>query len=339
MALLAGVSAPLILTAAADGGFVGVHTIRKPNDYGILTFNVFAEFDNMGNDWLDAVGGTANTPLEIVIPGGTFWNHWTGGDTAPRQALVNIYPSLAYDSFYTIGLRVIPMGGSDDTNLVNMPTLGGYYGPFVSSVSTTNGYWATVPPTSPQSDPWAPQSGGGAGMVLIGQFSTTTGGGIYGSLLVEFVADGVLGQQAVSIEWAGEDCIVDEDCDDGDPCNGGEFCVGFFCWDQWPVPDCNNNRVLDSCDIDNGTSLDCNGNGVPDDCDIDDGTSPDINGNGVPDECECVADCSGDGEVSVSDFLLLLSQWGDVGSGCDLDGGGVGITDFLYLLAHWGPCP
>ena len=46
-----------------------------------------------------------------------------------------------------------------------------------------------------------------------------------------------------------------------------------------------------------------------------------------------------DGEVSVSDFLLMLSQWGNVGSSCDCDGGGVGVTDFLYMLAQWGPCP
>ncbi|MFH1111096.1 MAG: hypothetical protein V1790_18155 [Planctomycetota bacterium] len=30
--------------------------------------------------------------------------------------------------------------------------------------------------------------------------------------------------------------------------------------------DCNNNGVLDSCDIASGSSLDCNNNGVPDEC-------------------------------------------------------------------------
>ncbi len=48
-----------------------------------------------------------------------------------------------------------------------------------------------------------------------------------------------------------------------------------------------------------------------------------------------------DGEVGIVDFLELLSQWGQVGTSCDFDGGGVGIVDFLALLAHWGPglCP
>ncbi len=54
----------------------------------------------------------------------------------------------------------------------------------------------------------------------------------------------------------------------------------------------------------------------------------------------CPADCTGirDGSVGITDFLLLLAQWGGPGT-CDLDGGGVGITDFLDLLANWGVCP
>jgi hypothetical protein len=48
---------------------------------------------------------------------------------------------------------------------------------------------------------------------------------------------------------------------------------------------------------------------------------------------------SADRVVDVGDFLALLSQWGNVGSACDVDGGGVSVTDFLALLAHWGPCP
>ena len=54
----------------------------------------------------------------------------------------------------------------------------------------------------------------------------------------------------------------------------------------------------------------------------------------------CPYDCdgSGDGTVSIADFLALLAQWGTIGP-CDADGGGVGIADFLGLLAAWGPCP
>ena len=38
------------------------------------------------------------------------------------------------------------------------------------------------------------------------------------------------------------------------------------------------------------------------------------------------------------DLLTLLTAWGQVHSSADLDSDGeVGITDFLILLAGWGP--
>ncbi|MHC4709846.1 MAG: M12 family metallo-peptidase [Planctomycetota bacterium] len=101
--------------------------------------------------------------------------------------------------------------------------------------------------------------------------------------------------------------------------------------------DCNGNGIPDSCDIDEGVSEDCNTNGIPDECDI---ASGDVNGNEVPDDCECLGDFSGNGEVGVNDFLLMLSQWGPC-SVCSADLNGddfVDVTDFLSLLAHWGPC-
>jgi hypothetical protein len=63
--------------------------------------------------------------------------------------------------------------------------------------------------------------------------------------------------------------------------------------------DCNNNGLLDGCDVTSGQSLDCNrngkpdecesdcnSNGVPDDCDLAAGTSEDCNRNGIPDQCD-----------------------------------------------------
>ncbi|MGK0360977.1 MAG: Notch-like protein, partial [Bradymonadia bacterium] len=75
-----------------------------------------------------------------------------------------------------------------------------------------------------------------------------------------------------------EECNgIDDDCD-GRPDEG--------------EPDCNNDLIEDSCDIQRGFSGDCNQNGVPDDCDINAEVSADCNVNGVPDECDggCVAD-------------------------------------------------
>ncbi len=54
----------------------------------------------------------------------------------------------------------------------------------------------------------------------------------------------------------------------------------------------------------------------------------------------CPLDCTGDGIVGIDDFLMLLGDWGTIGSPCDFGAGpeGIGIEDFLELLAHWGPC-
>ncbi|MCH8881621.1 MAG: DUF1028 domain-containing protein, partial [Planctomycetes bacterium] len=70
--------------------------------------------------------------------------------------------------------------------------------------------------------------------------------------------------------------------------------------------DCNNNGVVDSCDIGDGVSGDCNGNGVPDECDIGDGTSEDCNTNSIPDECE--PDCNENGQADSCDIVDGTSE-------------------------------
>jgi hypothetical protein len=53
----------------------------------------------------------------------------------------------------------------------------------------------------------------------------------------------------------------------------------------------------------------------------------------------CPADLNGDGEVDVSDLLLLLAAWGESSVPTDIDGDGVVAVGDLLLLAAWGPCP
>ena len=103
-------------------------------------------------------------------------------------------------------------------------------------------------------------------------------------------------------------CEGDPECDDGDPCNGIETCLDGICGPNPPVPDCDGNGVLDSCDIAGGTP-DCNGNGVPDECDIA-GGAQDFNNDGIPDDCQCISDIDNDGTVGITDFLKLLADWG-----------------------------
>jgi len=98
--------------------------------------------------------------------------------------------------------------------------------------------------------------------------------------------------------------------------------------------DCNDNGVLDECDLAEGTSSDLNGNQVPDDCEADcnfngvpdeldlaGGTSADCNANGVPDEC----DRRNDPSLDCNDNLILDQC--DIAVGTSLDTNGDGIPD------------
>ena len=74
------------------------------------------------------------------------------------------------------------------------------------------------------------------------------------------------------------------------------------------IGDCNNDGLVDACQIESGELIDldengipdscedCNGNGIVDSIDIEDGTSLDCQPDGIPDECQLIAgDCNGDG--------------------------------------------
>jgi hypothetical protein len=90
------------------------------------------------------------------------------------------------------------------------------------------------------------------------------------------------------------------------------------------TPDCNNNGVLDSTDIANGTSSDVNGNGVPDEC-----------------ETQCPADVTADNVVNTADLLAVINAWGPC-AGCttDVNGdGNVNTADLLAVINAWGACP
>jgi hypothetical protein len=101
--------------------------------------------------------------------------------------------------------------------------------------------------------------------------------------------------------------------------------------------DCNENGLLDSCEIADDPSLDCNGNGtldsceefddcnyneIPDNCDLTDGTSNDVNMNGVPDECE--SDCNENGipdDWEIKNALVLDCNENMLPDECDIADG------------------
>ncbi len=196
MCLLAGAGAPLILSGSATAGFVGTKATSKPNEFGLLVVNVYAVFDRPdpgdgSGDHMVAVAGTPNTPLNVKIEGGVFYNSPFGGDSAPRAAFFPTFPSLAFDTFVTIGKKT----SSGDTLTI---TPGFPLGITGSSLTGTTFGWAVIP-TAPQGDPFnAKHSFPGNGQILIAQFSTLEGTAISGTLLIRYVGNGQSGQNIVS---------------------------------------------------------------------------------------------------------------------------------------------
>ncbi len=190
---LVGVMTPLILTGSVQAGFLGIKVVSKPNLYGLLVCNVYAEFDRPGQDFFTKVGGTPNAPLLIEVIGGTFYNHSFGGNTAPSTMLVEAFPSLGYDSFVTINAKVTSNAFLDATvETPGLPQIAG------TSFATSSAGWA-VTPIDPQIDPWNSDYGGpGNGQSLFAQFATADGSAIQGTMLIGGVSNGVLMQWVVS---------------------------------------------------------------------------------------------------------------------------------------------
>ena len=93
-------------------------------------------------------------------------------------------------------------------------------------------------------------------------------------------------------------------------------------------------------------SADCNGDGLVDYGQILCGLLEDADGNGVPDCCQddscrpCEADINLDGEVDITDLLIVIGEWGQTNSDADIDNDGlVEVHDLLAILSNWGPCP
>ena len=184
--MLVGVTAPLILTVQASAEFLGIKVVGKPNAFGLIVCNLYAVFDRPGEDSFHKVAGTPNAPLLIQVEGGgTFYNHLFGNDNAPSPALVAAFPSLAFDSFVTIGKK----DSTGDTTLITPGwPVAGVSG---SSLFTNQSGWTTTP-LNPQANPFdAANSFPGNGQILFAQFATADGTGFSGTLLTGGISNGV----------------------------------------------------------------------------------------------------------------------------------------------------
>ena len=102
-----GVSASLLLTGSAPAAFVGLTAESVPNEFGLLAVRVYAEFSSPHDRLLGAYGMPL-APLHVEVEGGVFFQSQFGSDAPPHEALVEVIPTLAFDTFVTIGLATSP---------------------------------------------------------------------------------------------------------------------------------------------------------------------------------------------------------------------------------------
>ena len=186
--LLGGCCAPMILAAPASAAFTGLSTENRTNEYGITVVSLYADFSEK-DDQLISISGTPLSPLNISVIDGSFYQHAFGSDRAPLDALVAGSPSLAYDTFVTIGVELFgPTGQSEDLSFT-LPTWPGF-GP--SSLMTVSSGWLALP-GSAQASPFNPDFAAGDGRTLIAQLATLDGSGFEGSMLVQATSGGLPG--------------------------------------------------------------------------------------------------------------------------------------------------
>jgi MYXO-CTERM domain-containing protein len=168
LGLTAGVGS-LILAGTATADFQGL-SLEVVDNGGLVagtTYDVYANVDAGGR--VDAVYGDGTNVLSIGVNGGNFVQNAFGGNTSMdiNAAFLPMFPSLAYDSFVTIGL-------TDSTgNALN--NIGIDFTGFAAggTLSTDNGTWFVTPDDA--------QGNESDGRVLLGRF-TIDGGTLEGSL-------------------------------------------------------------------------------------------------------------------------------------------------------------
>ncbi len=193
LSVLAGVTAPLILTGSVSAGFVGIKAVSKPNGAGLFVCNVYAVFDRPDDEMI-AVAGTTLNPLNIFVKQGKFYQDPEGAPlTAPfLEFLPGASGILAYDTFITIGTKTDSLFSTLD-DVSTRPGLA-FANDSLTSSSTS---WFILPSGPGNGGLGAPNENG---QVLIFQGSFIKDGvakGIAGLMNLAFTSNGVTGAQAV----------------------------------------------------------------------------------------------------------------------------------------------
>lgn len=109
-----------------------------------------------------AVLGTANWPMFIEVNwGATFYQHPVGDDRPPLGGIIKVLPSLAFDTFVTIGVKCVgDLDGNGGVGIVDFLLLLANWGPCpdpcppacVADIATSPGAQPTVDCTVDISD-------------------------------------------------------------------------------------------------------------------------------------------------------------------------------------------
>ena len=152
------IAAGTMIAGSAMADYAGLDYDAINNGDGTWTAMIYATF-TAETDELDAVFGDADNFLSISASS-SFHQHALGSYGAPMAALLPLYPSLAMDSYVTIGRT------SDADN--NMMHIGINWDDFEDNggaIWTDNGSWFATPDDNQVHDP-------GDGRILIGQFTS-----------------------------------------------------------------------------------------------------------------------------------------------------------------------
>ena len=147
-----------LIASSAMADYTGLTSVNSDNGDGTWTAQIYANF-SAATDELDAVFGDAQNAL-LIESSSSFYQNALGGATsaAINPALIPLFPSLALDSWVTIGL--------EDQTGNNMLNIGIDFAGFEAggSISTDNGSWFATPDD--------PQVLAGADLrVMVGQFT------------------------------------------------------------------------------------------------------------------------------------------------------------------------
>ena len=189
ISVLAGVTAPLVLTGSVSAGFVGIKVVSKPNDVGLFVCNVYAVFDRPDDEFFK-VGGTPQNPMNIFVKQGKFYQDPQGAPvTAPfTEFLPGASGMLAYDTFVTIGTKTDSLFSTLD-DVSTTPGMA-----FANdSLSGDNLAWFILPSGPGQGGLGQPNANG---QVLFFQGSFVKDDiakGIAGTMLIGFTSNGVVG--------------------------------------------------------------------------------------------------------------------------------------------------